>query len=339
MFKNVVLALALVAFAGVKASAADSALQQIADSLDVSTTKTFQFTANGSMYALGQSTSPAAAWPRQFVKSMTRVYDFTSGAMRDSVVRMAGETLPIGPEQQAVTVVSGDLAWNVAGKQIAPRLFEASERAHQLVISPHGIMRAAFANNASVSNKTIEGRQMTIISFTDRGRHKVVAYANDQNAIERVESSYGSPVAGDIKVVTYYGPYRDFGGVKFPTKIIQYQDDKPTLDLTVTAVRANPPVDIEVPANVRDNPVAAKSEKVADGVWYITGVSAASVLIEMKDYLIVVEGPHGDERSLAVMGEVKKLVPNKPIKYLINTHHHFDHSSGIRASSGASFGG
>ncbi|HWH78061.1 MAG TPA: MBL fold metallo-hydrolase, partial [Candidatus Binatus sp.] len=331
MFKNIVLALALVAFAGVKASAADSALQQIADSLDVSTTKTFQFTANGSMYALGQSTSPAAAWPRQFVKSMTRVYDFTSGAMRDSVVRMAGETLPIGPEQQAVTVVSGDLAWNVAGKEIAPRLFEASERAHQLVISPHGIMRAAFANNASVSNKMIEGRQMTIISFTDRGRHKVVAYANDQNAIERVESSYGSPVAGDIKVVTYYGPYRDFGGVKFPTKIIQYQDDKPTLDLTVTAVRANPPVDIEVPANVRDNPVAAKSEKVADGVWYITGVSAASVLIEMKDYLIVVEGPHGDERSLAVMGEVKKLVPNKPIKYLINTHHHFDHSSGIRA--------
>ena len=101
-----------------------------------------------------------------------------------------------------------------------------------------------------VTKKTIEGRQMTVISFTDRGKHKVVAYANDQNAIERVESSYGHPVVGDIKVVTYYGPYRDFAGVKFPTKIIQYQDDKPTLDLTVTAVRANPPVDIEVPAHV-----------------------------------------------------------------------------------------
>jgi glyoxylase-like metal-dependent hydrolase (beta-lactamase superfamily II) len=51
----------------------------------------------------------------------------------------------------------------------------------------------------------------------------------------------------------------------------------------------------------------------------------------MKDYVIVVEGPHGEQRSLAVMGEVKKLVPNKPIKYLINTHHHFDHAAGIRA--------
>ena len=51
----------------------------------------------------------------------------------------------------------------------------------------------------------------------------------------------------------------------------------------------------------------------------------------MKDYLIVVEAPHGERRSLAVMGEVKKLVPNKPIKYVVNTHHHFDHSSGLRA--------
>jgi glyoxylase-like metal-dependent hydrolase (beta-lactamase superfamily II) len=330
MFKKFVFALALTAFASNNVSAADTALQQIADSLDVSTTKTFQFTANGSMYSLGQSRSPAAPWPRQFVKSMARTYDYTAGAMQDTVVRMAADSLPIGPEQQAVTVVRGDLAWNVAGKETAARLFEANERAHQIVISPHGLLRAAFANNANVTKKVMDGREMTMVSFTDRGQHKVVAYANDQYAIERVDSSYGHPVVGDIKVVTYYGPYRDFGGIKFPSKIIQYQDDKPTLDVTVTAVRANPSVDIQVPANVRNDPVAAKSEKIADGVWYITGVSAASVLIEMKDYLILVEAPHGEQRSLAVMGEVKKLVPNKPIKYLVNTHHHFDHASGLR---------
>ena len=96
-----------------------------------------------------------------------------------------------------------------------------------------------------------------------------------------------------MKVVTYYGPYRDFAGVKFPTKIIQYQDGLPTLDLTITAVRANPPVDIQVPEQVRNDPVPVKSEKVADGIWYITGGSHHSVLIEMKDYLIVVEGPAG----------------------------------------------
>ncbi|MGZ8426375.1 MAG: MBL fold metallo-hydrolase, partial [Candidatus Binatia bacterium] len=316
---------------GYRVEAQETDLQRIADALDVSTTKTFQFTANGKMYSLGQSTSPAAAWPRQFVKSMTRVYDFTAGAMRDEAVRMAGETLTPGPEARTVILVSGDHAWNEAGKEMVPRLWEVNDRAHQIVTSPHGLLRAAFANNASVTKKTIEGRQMTVISFIDRGKHKVVAYANDQNAIERVESSYGHPVVGDIKVMTHYGPYRDFAGVKFPTKIIQYQDDKPTLDLTVTAVRANPPVDIQVPSHVRSDPVPVKSERAADGVWYITGISAYSVLIEMKDYLIVVEAPHGERRSLAVMAEVKKLVPNKPIKYVVNTHHHFDHSSGLRA--------
>ena len=331
MFTKLVAALALVALMGFRVEAQESELQRIADALEVSTTKTFQFTANGKMYWLGESTSPAAPWPMYFVKSFTRVYDFTAGAMRDDVVRMRGDTLPIGPEQQTVIPVSGDHAWNVAGKESVPRNSEASERAHQIVISPHGVLRAAFANNAAVTKKTIEGRPMTVISFTDRGKHKVVAYVNDQTSVERVESSYGHPVVGDIKVVTYYGPYRDFGGIKFPAKIIQYQDDKPTLDLTITAVRANPTVDIQVPANVRTDPVPVKSEKVADGLWYITGGAAHSVLIEMKDYLILVEAPDGDRRSIAVMAEVKKLVPNKAIKYLINTHHHFDHAAGIRA--------
>jgi len=330
MLTKLVIALALCALTGFRLEAQETDLQRIADALDVSTTKTFQFTANGTDFWLGQNTSPAAAWPRRFVKSLTRVYDFTAGAMRDQWVLMDGQTQTVGPERQAVQLVSGDHAWREAGKVTQQRLFEASDWGHQVVISPHGLLRAAFANNASVTKKTIEGREVTIISFTDRGKHKVVAYANDQNAIERVESSYGHPVVGDMKVVTYYGPYRDFAGVKFPTKIIQYQDDKPTLDLTVTAVRANPPVDIEVPAHVRNDPVPVKSEKVADGVWYMTGVLAYSVLIEMKDYLIVVEAPHGERRSLAVMAEVKKLVPNKPIKYLVNTHHHFDHSSGLR---------
>jgi hypothetical protein len=115
MLKKLVFVLVLATLAGGRASAAESELQQIADALDVSTIKTFQFTGNGTMFSLGQSTSPAAAWPRSFVKSMTRVYDFNAGAMRDEAVRMAAETPTAGPEQQKITVVSGDHAWNVAG--------------------------------------------------------------------------------------------------------------------------------------------------------------------------------------------------------------------------------
>ncbi|MGZ8533357.1 MAG: MBL fold metallo-hydrolase [Candidatus Binatia bacterium] len=338
MLKRCVIALALVLLTGLRANGADTTLQQIADALDVSTTKTFQFTANGKMWHVGQSTSPMAAWPRYYVKSLTRMYDFTAGTMREQMVRTQGEAPPSGGggqplegDQQIIALVSGDLAWNEAGKDTPARPHEANARAHELAISPHGLLRAAFASNAAVTKKMMDGREMTVISFTDQGKRKIVAYANDQNAIERVESSYGHPVVGDMKVVTNYGPYRDFAGVKFPTKIVQYQDGLPALDITVTAVRANPTFNVEVPGNVRSTPTTVKSEKAADGVWFIGGDSHNSVLVEMKDYLIVVEGPQGDHRSMAVIAEVKKLVPSKPIKYLVNTHHHFDHSGGIRA--------
>ena len=332
MFTKLVAALALFALMGFQAQAQETELQRIADALDVSTTKTFQFTGNGTMYSLGQNTSPAAAWPRQFVKSMTRVYDFTAAAMRDEIVRMAGETLPIGPEQQVVQVVSGEYAWNVVGKDIVRRVGRLPNASIKSVTSPHGVMRAAFANNASVTKQTIEGRPMTVISFAEKGKQKVIAYVNDQSAIERVDSWYGHPVIGDMKVVTYYGPYRDFAGVKIPG---QDHSIPRRLDHFGSDghCRAEPirRWTFRFPPMCAATPRPAKSEKVADGVWYITGGSAHSVLIEMKDYLIVVEAPHGEQRALAVMAEVKKLVPNKPIKYLVNTHHHFDHSSGVRA--------
>ena len=63
MWTRVILTLALATLVGFRAEAADSDLQQVADALDVSTTKTFQFTGNGVMFEVGQSTSPMAAWP------------------------------------------------------------------------------------------------------------------------------------------------------------------------------------------------------------------------------------------------------------------------------------
>jgi glyoxylase-like metal-dependent hydrolase (beta-lactamase superfamily II) len=119
----------------------------------------------------------------------------------------------------------------------------------------------------------------------------------------------------------------------FPRKIRQSGGGFPALELTVTGVKANPAVDIKVPDNVRQTTgVYSKmaSEKVADGVWYLTGGTHHSVVIEMKDHVIVVEAPLNEERALAVLAETRKLVPSKPIRYVTNSHHHYDHSGGLR---------
>jgi glyoxylase-like metal-dependent hydrolase (beta-lactamase superfamily II) len=141
-------------------------------------------------------------------------------------------------------------------------------------------------------------------------------------------------VVGDMPVEIVYSEYNDFDGVMFPRKIRQSAGGFPALELTVTAVKANPTVEIGVPDNVRQaSGIYSKvaSEKVADGVWYVTGGTHHSAVIEMKDHVIVVEAPLNDERAVVVLAETRKLVPGKPIKYVINSHHHYDHSGGLRA--------
>ena len=74
----------------------------------------------------------------------------------------------------------------------------------------------------------------------------------------------------------------------------------------------------------------AESQKLADGVWLIAGGTHNSVAVDFRDFVTVIEAPLNEERSLAVIGEVSRLIPNKPIRYVVNTHHHFDHSGGLR---------
>jgi glyoxylase-like metal-dependent hydrolase (beta-lactamase superfamily II) len=123
--------------------------------------------------------------------------------------------------------------------------------------------------------------------------------------------------------------------VKFPTKIVQRQGGHPILDLTVADVKPNAPVTIQpqgrggAPAAAAPAQAGTPTEKLADGVYLILG-GYASLAIDFRDYIVVVEGAQSEERGNMVIAEAKRLIPNKPIRYVINTHHHFDHASGLR---------
>jgi glyoxylase-like metal-dependent hydrolase (beta-lactamase superfamily II) len=77
-------------------------------------------------------------------------------------------------------------------------------------------------------------------------------------------------------------------------------------------------------------PVNVEMEKLADGVYYVKGGSHHSIAIDQRDHIVVVEGPQNEARSAAVIAKVKATIPDKPIKYMVNTHVHFDHSGGLR---------
>jgi glyoxylase-like metal-dependent hydrolase (beta-lactamase superfamily II) len=240
--------------------------------------------------------------------------------------------LPIAGGQRLMTAVSGTLAWGQLGEgPVNPAPVAVGERLHQLWITPHGLIKAALKYNATVQTQAEGGKTTTTISFTVPGQFKVKALVNEKSLVEKVESWSTNPVLGDMLTETVYADYKDFGGVQFPTKITQKQGGFPTLDLTISEVKANGPANIQPPDNIRQASIKVQADKVADGVWYLTGGSHHSVLVEMSDHLVVIEGPQDDARAAAVIAEVKNLAPNKPIKYVVNTHHHFDHAGGLGA--------
>ena len=295
--------------------------------------KSIEFSGSGVFFAPGQSYTPGQPWPRFIAKSQTRSINYETASLRDDVVRMQGENPPRGGGVQPVRgevrqqfVLSGDLAWTVVADVPAPTPIALTERQMQLWTTPHGVVRAALANNA-----TVQGR---VVTFALPGRMMVRATLSDQSLVERVDAVIPNAVVGDLPVEITYTDYRDFGGVKFPTRIRQSAGGFPTLDITVTDVKANAPVDIAVPDPIRQATGVysrVATQMVADGVWFLAGGSHNSVVIEMKDHLIVVEGPLNEERAVAVMAEARSLAPSKPIKYVVASHHHFDHSGGLRA--------
>jgi glyoxylase-like metal-dependent hydrolase (beta-lactamase superfamily II) len=311
-----------------------AALEGVAKALGADLVTSIVYDASGVVYAVGQSQTAGTAWPKFNVSRYQRGINYDTSASREERVISRADSQPRGGgvpamgEARQIMVVNGDHAWNVAGETSTSAPITLAERQFQLWATPHGMVKAALAGKGSMQGRTI--------SVAMPGRFKADALVNDQGLIDRVTGTIPNAVLGDLPVEITYADYKDFGGVKFPTKISQTAGGHPSLEFTVTDVQPNFVFDAPVPASVRQaaNPyLRVVSEKVADGVWYVTGGSHHSVLIEMKDHVIVVEGPLNDDRAMAVVMEARKLAPAKPIHYVIASHNHFDHSGGLRAFS------
>ena len=298
--------------------------------------KSIQFSGTGHLAAVGQAWNPTSPWPETIVKSYTRTVDYSSQSSREELVRNEGDppakggAAPFGGDQKQVNLVSGQYAWNQPGNAPQPAVAAAEERQLQIWLTPHGFLNGAMQNSATAK----KGKGGTEVSFTAISKFKVTGTIDTQGMVTKTETRIPNPVLGDMLVETDYSAYKDFNGVKFPTVIVQKHAGHPLLDLAVTDVKTDVPLQLSVPEAVKQAklpPVAVQTQKLGDGLWWLGGGSHHSVVVEYPTYITVIESPLNDERALAVIAEAKKLVPNKPIKYLVNTHNHFDHLGGVRA--------
>jgi glyoxylase-like metal-dependent hydrolase (beta-lactamase superfamily II) len=292
---------------------------------------------SGANYNLGQNNNANYPWPRVNVNDYRRTIDFTKPAALSTgmtyAVPVTGGSATLNPFTQNIT--SANPAW-------AQQL--------EIWVSPWGFLKGAQQNQATARSRTINGERFTEISWDSPTKspggqaYKVVGYVNRNNLVARVDTWLEHPIFGDMHIETTYSDYRDSNGLKFPSAIVQKRGGWPTFDAQILGAHANPanlmalitppapPAGAGGPPPGGGAPPAATSERMADGVYRITG-GYVGLAVEMADHIVLFE-PAGqsEARGLAMFAEIKRVIPGKPIRYGILSHHHFDHTSGIAAT-------
>jgi glyoxylase-like metal-dependent hydrolase (beta-lactamase superfamily II) len=298
--------------------------------------KTLVISGEGWDGCVGQNYNPESpSWRKFSNKNYVRSIDFEARAWRLQRVRGEGEVpgrggcnagpVPDTPQNQ-VTVANGTAPFN---------------NQMEFILLPEGFLKVAVEKNATVKTEKVKGKTYTVLSFPG-DKAPINGYINDQGYVERVETTIDNNVVGDMVWDAVYSGWKDFNGLKFPTHIMQHQGPQEFFELNVADVKPNAPVDVAPPPGRagrggagrggpgRGDAPASISEDLGGGFWLITG-GYASIVADFKDYIVVVEGPSNDMRANQIIAEAHRLIPNKPIRYVINTHAHFDHSGGLRA--------
>jgi glyoxylase-like metal-dependent hydrolase (beta-lactamase superfamily II) len=318
--------------------------------------------------AFGQSKSignPMGPVNLTQITQYTRTINFEKGEPTALVSRATGPTQP--PTVPGVPApMPGVFNQNVTNQQLSTAT--AWNQALPFWTTPWGFLKGAAASNATVRK---EGGQQ-VVSFSPAGfkspsgqTYTVTGHLNNQNLVTKVETRAEHAVAGDLLVEFEYSNYQNMNGVQVPTRIVERRAGMPTFEANITAATPNPSNLTQLltvppapprgggggpaagapaagapgaqagrgaaPAGGGQQPAAPPVEKLGEGVFKIGG-NYAALAVDMGDHILVVESGGSDQRGLDVMAAAKQAIPGKPVRFVVNSHPHFDHASGLAAA-------
>jgi glyoxylase-like metal-dependent hydrolase (beta-lactamase superfamily II) len=306
--------------------------------------KGVEFGGNGWDGCLGQAWNVMdGRWARWELRDYNRVIDYEAGSSRHTAQQRAGM------DPQAVGGCGA-----VPGA--APRLQQSTITASspwaqqlQIWMTPHGFIRLARDNSPVAESQTLAGRRLNLVMFAiTRGNesYRMIGYFNPENLLEKIETWLDDPVFGDMRVEAEFSGYRNFDGLRFPGRILHRQGGLGLFDLTVDKVVSNPASAAAPPQQAAaaggrgagagggrgvGGAAAAPAApiEIAPGVFVLDGAYQA-VAVAFNDHSVVIDGMQNEARTRAVIAQTKQAIPGKPIRYVVVTHSHFDHVSGLR---------
>jgi glyoxylase-like metal-dependent hydrolase (beta-lactamase superfamily II) len=292
----------------------------------------------GTQYNLGQDLRPGLAEQTFTVSAFKREVEAGAPRLRTTQTRTPNFAYFQGPQAQTqVQGVDNDVAYNVGASGTPARAAAAaagdrrSERFHHPLV----LLRAALAPNAQVSTVRMDGAQRVADVTTEAGTFTMVVGAD--NRVVRIESPGTHINLGDVVLTTTFSDYADAAGLQLPTRMATKVDDFTTGTYLVKNTTA-PTGSVEAPPEAKNAAAPAAPvpnvavEEVAPGVWFLAGQSHHSAVVAFKDRLVMIEAPQSEARSLAAVAAARALRPGTPLTHLVMSHHHFDHSTGLRAA-------
>lgn len=274
---------------------------------------------------LGQAWSINEGWARWELTDYRRLIDYTNGRSSYSTLKRAemdpGKAGGCGAQP------------NASARQQQGYIDSSASWSDQLLIwlTPHGFLELLGEEEAVIEQQT-SGWQVTLLLNRNDIDYRFVAEFNEGHEFTVVKTQIDDGVFGNMDVTMDFGDYHTFNDLRFPETLIMSQGGYPTLSLTIDRVAPhNEPVSGSVqrfPAQSEDHGGPAY-EEIGPGIFAFHG-GYQSVAVEFNDFSVVIDGLQSDSRVQTLITQVKEAIPDKPIRYVVSTHSHFDHAYGLR---------
>ncbi|MEQ1758077.1 MAG: MBL fold metallo-hydrolase [Vicinamibacterales bacterium] len=290
--------------------------------------------------------NPSAPQKLVNIGGAVRNIDLANGRMRLTQTQTHDFVFAYERNMRGIRVdqrLDGDIAFNIGANGRPQRLGEGAVRGRRLEMlnNPVSLVRAALDPAAKLSNLRTDratGTQVVTVT-TAKGDVLEVAFNTTTKLPAWVSWVQPDTNLGEVTVRTAYSAYQAEKGIQVPfgyTSVIDWRDTM-VWRFFVDRVRVDEPFDdIAAPAEVRaPAPPAAVPEigvqPVGKGIWYLTG-AGNSTAFEFSDHITLFEVYASEANARAIIAKARTLVPGKPVTEVIVSHHHFDHSGGVRAA-------